>query len=470
MKKSRNIIVLFGVLAVLISLYLFLKYRPQEKADEPNVASETVTLVNLENEKIKQIALKTKKHMINFIKKGEQWTSNLAFPITESEVNGLSYVFFGLRAEQVIDESPEDLEQYGLKDPAVTIEVTAVNETKPTIMYLGDLTPAGTSYYFKLHDDPAVYTIGSYHGEKFLLTPADFRDNSLARIDIEKINYFKLSRTGQPDLEIRINTEDSEFAQYGIGIWQMTKPYQEPMPVVTDKFQSILQSITSITNADRFIDDNPADLSRYGLAKPRAEVLIKDNQSQFSLLIGKPVNDEAFYCKKPDSKAVFTISSNDLFFLDTKAFELVEKFAYIVNIDDVDKIQITGLGSHHDLSITRKEKKSSTADSPEFDASYQIDGKKVKEQLFKSAYQSIIGLTVESECPTEPKNQTPELTMTFSLNKGVQRKILINYVPYDYDFYAVFRGGKAEFLISKDQVKSMLNELKATIEGKNKNN
>lgn len=470
MKKSRNIIILFGVLAVLTSLYLFLKYRPQEKTSDSNLASETITLVNLENENIKQITLKTKNHRINFIKKGEQWISNLAFPIMESEVNSLSYVFFGLRAEQVIDESPQDLEQYGLKDPAVTIEVTAVNETQPKIMYLGDLTPSGSSYYFRLHDDPTVYTISSYNGEKFLLTPADFRDNSLAQIDIEKINYFKLSRAGQPDLEIRLNTENSEFVQYGISIWQMTKPYQEPMAVATDKFHSILQGITSITNADRFIDDNPADLSRYGLAKPRAEVIIKDNQSQFRLLIGKPMNDEAIYCKKPDSKAVFTIRSNALSFLDTKPFELVDKFAYIVNIDDVDKVQVYGLGSKYDLTITRKAKKSSTEDSPEFEASYQINGKKVKEQSFKSAYQSIIGLLVESECPEAPKNRAPELSITFTLNKGPHREVQIDYVPYDYDFYAVFRGGKAEFLISKDQIKSMLNELKNTIEGKNKNN
>jgi hypothetical protein len=179
------------------------------------------------------------------------------------------------------------------------------------------------------------------------------------------------------------------------------------------------------------------------------------------------MNDESFYCKKPDSKEVFTINSNGLFFLDTKAFELIEKFVYIVNIDDVDAITISGLGCNHNLALTRKKKKASTEDSSEFDIIYQIDGEKVKEQLFKNAYQSIIGLTVESECPAQPKNNVPELSMTFTLNKGVQRKIQINYVPYDYDFYAVFRGGKAEFLISKDQVKTMLRELKEIIEKKN---
>lgn len=463
MRKSKNLLLLFAVLVGLSSLYLFLKYRSQENSDEIKVSSETITLVNIDNETINKMVLKSKNCTISFTKKEQQWTSNFSFPIKESEVNSLSYVFFGLRAEQLIDESPEDLEQYGLKDPAVIIEVMAGEDKTPKIMYLGDLTPSGTSYYFKLDNDPKVYTIPSYHGDKFKLTPADFRDNSLAQINIEKINYFKLSRAGQPELEIRINTESSDFAQYGFGIWQMTKPYHEPMSVLTDKFQAILQSITSITNAEKFINDNPVDLEPYGLAKPQAEIIIKDNQSQFRLLVGKSTNNEAFYCKKSDSKAVFTISNDNLYFLNTKAFDLVEKFAYIVNIDDVDKITLSGQGFNHTMEISRRRKK---AEDSEYDIRYQINGQKVKEELFKMIYQKIIGLMVESECPTKPKNNIPDLSMTFYLNKGLQREIRIDYIPYDYDFYTVFRGGNSEFLISKDQVKTMLREFESLIKGK----
>ncbi len=465
MKKSQKILTLFAVMAVLLSLFLFLKYRPQEQAEDVKAPSKSITLVNLDNEAIKMMVLKSADQTLRFEKKNQLWTANFSFPLKQSEVKNLSYVFLGLQAEQIVAESPDDLGEYGLQNPAVTIEVTAINDKAPKIMYLGDLTPSGTSYYFKLANDPAVYTIAGYNGEKFKLTPGDFRDNSLAQIEIEAINYFKLTRAGQSDLEIRVNTENSEFAQYGIGIWQMTKPYQEPMSVVTDKFQPILESITSITNAEKFIDDNPADLNRYGLTNPRAEVVIKDKQSQFRLIIGNPMNNESFYCKKPDSKAVFTISSNDLFFLDTKAFDLVEKFAFIVNIDDVDKIVLSGLGSNHNLAIARQKKKATTDDSPEFEATYQINGKKVEEQSFKTIYQSLIGLMVESECEVKPKSTTPDLRMTFYLNKGPQREIHIDYVPYDYDFYAVYRGGKGEFLISKDQVKAMLRQLEDLIKG-----
>lgn len=461
MKKSKNILILFLIMAILVSLYLFLKNRPEKDGDSQTV-SDTIFIVDLESDKINKIVLKSKNHTLSFVKKDEQWTANLPFPIKEGEVNSLSYIFFKFRADQLIDEAPVDLEQYGLKDPAVTIEVSTEDQRLYT-MYLGQRAPTGTSYYFKLKDDPAVYTIPDYNAKKFMLSPADFRDNSLAQIEIQDINYFKLSRAGKPDLEIRLNIEQSEFAQYGFGIWQMTKPYQEPMSVATDKFQPILQSITSITNAERFVDDNPVDLSRYGLAKPQADLLIKTKKSQFRLLIGNSVNGEdAYYCKKSDSKEVFTLSGNSLSFLNTKPFELIEKFVYIVNIDNVDKVTISGLGSNRVLEIVRKEAPSKD-EATKIEADYLLDGKKIKEDQFKKIYQSLISLLVEAECPNQPKNATPELKMTFHLNKGPHKEIKIDYIPYDYDFYAVFRGGKAEFLISKDQVKAMIKELENLI-------
>lgn len=436
--------------------------RPKNDTMKVSTPDKAISLVNLEDSQIQKIVLKSKNRTLTFTKKNQDWASNLSFPLKRSEIESLSYTFAGLQAEQLLDESPSDLEQYGLDSPLITIEVTTTTqETK--VMYLGDLAPSGASYYFKLQNNPAVYTIANYNGDKFRSTPADFRDPSLAKIDVQSVSYFKLSRAGKPDLEIQLNTDTSEFAQYGIGIWQMTKPYQEPKSVVTDKFQPILESITSITNAEEFIDENPSDLNRYGLANPQAEVVIKDKQSQFRLLIGKPINDTAFYCKKPDSNAIFTINSNNLYFLDTQPFDLVEKFAFIVNIDDVDKIEVSGLGSNHTMVITRKQK----SPKSKITTNYQVDGKRVKESLFKTIYQTLISLQVESEGQIQPsKISTFELKMIFYLNKGPQRKIDIEYVPYDYDFYMVYQSGKGEFLISKDQVNKAIQDLETLIKSK----
>src|SRR5699024_2505294 len=106
------------------------------------------------------------------------------------------------------------------------------------------------------------------------------------------------------------------------------------------------------------------------------------------------------------------------------------------------------------IRTTKKAEKEGEED--EVIETYKVDGKEVEEKPFKTYYQSLIGLMVDAENDNE-SDQDPEVMTTFFLNKGKDREIHVDYVPYDNDFYVVERGGRAEFVISKQQVKKMLN-------------
>ncbi|HHW70184.1 MAG TPA: hypothetical protein GX392_02415, partial [Clostridiales bacterium] len=185
------------------------------------------------------------------------------------------------------------------------------------------------------------------------------------------------------------------------------------------------------------------------------------------IYIGEEYDDETVYFKTDDGDSVYTIEKSKLEFMDIKPFELVEKFAYIVNIDDVDKIVVEGGGKSHTLTLTRtiQEAEGEEDEEDEVITTYKVDGKEVEEDSFKKYYQSLIGLIVDAENNEEP-NADPEVKTTFFLNKGKEREVHVDYVPYDKDFYLVVRNGKAEFLISQKQVKNMLNDLELLIEGK----
>ncbi|HEY8463698.1 MAG TPA: hypothetical protein VIM29_06735, partial [Bacillota bacterium] len=53
----------------------------------------------------------------------------------------------------------------------------------------------------------------------------------------------------------------------------------------------------------------------------------------------------------------------------------------------------------------------------------------------------------------------PEVKITFYLNSGPVREHHFSFVSFNPDFYAIFRNRRSEFLISKDQVQVMLQEL-----------
>lgn len=463
-KKSKNILILIIVLGVLIGAYYYVNNMPSED-DEPN--EEKIEISKFDKEKIVKMTLKKKDDTLTLTREGEEWKVDYPHEIklNNSAIDDIAYSFASLYAERVIDEDTKDLSNYGLEDPQAIAEAELDDGVKKKF-YLGDKTPTGDTYYLMAEDDPKVYVVWMNHGEHFTYSLSDIRDKKLPEIDKMDFKYLKIDKKDGRPIEIRMNEDQTEEqASFGLGLWQMTEPYNEPMGVDGDKFQKTLDSIPAFTIKD-FIDDDPEDLAKYGLEEPEIEFTFKDSENSLQLHIGKEHDDKTVYCKTPDSNSVYTIEKSKLEFMDLDPFTIVDKFAFIVNIDDVDKIVVEGGGKTYTLTITRTtEKSDKEGEEDEVIETYKLDGKEVEESPFKKAYQSLIGLLVDAENNKEPDGK-PEVETTFFLNKGKEREIHVDYVPYDNDFYVVMRGGKAEFVISKQQVSKMLDTLELLKEGK----
>ena len=165
------------------------------------------------------------------------------------------------------------------------------------------------------------------------------------------------------------------------------------------------------------------------MEEPEGEFVIEDSETKLHIYIGKEYDDEAVYFKTDDSDSIYTIEKSKLEFMDVQPFELVEKFAYIVNIDDVDKVLVEGDGKSHTLTLTRTTQEAEEEDEEdEVITTYKVDGKEVEEDSFKVYYQSLIGLIVDAENNQEPDAE-PEVKTTFFLNKGEEREVHVDYVP-----------------------------------------
>lgn len=481
MRKSRTIIILVVLLAVLAGLYFYLANRPQ--SDDSEIESEKVSILDFDKNDITKMELKSKNDELTFNKvekeveeekdgkkekvKKSMWEVEYPYEITLKQMNvdDIAYSFASLEAERVIEEeTPEDLAPYGLKDPQAVGQATLEDGSKK-VLYLGDKTPSGNSYYLMVDGDPKVYEVWTNHGEHLLYTLSDVRDKSLPGINSQELSYLKLDRKDGKPIEVKMNDDQSEEqAQYGLGLWQLAQPYNEPMGVDTQALSDMLETLPSFSIQD-FVEDGVEDLSKYGLDEPSLEMIIKDSENTLHLLFGKEYDEDKIYFKTPDSDSVYGMNKSSIKFADIKPFNLVEKFAYIVNIEDVDKIIIEGQDKTHTLSMSRETKKAEKEDEEdEVITTYMVDGDEVEEKPFKKAYQSVIGILVDAE-NGEELTENPEIKTTFFLNKGENREVHINYVPYDNDFYAVFRSGKAEFLVNKGSVHKMMDDIEALIRG-----
>jgi hypothetical protein len=472
-KRPHQLLLLGVIILGLLGVYFFLKQKPLTQTPPVPAASAKpeIVLAKLDQTQINKLVLKSTKGHLTLVKRNGVWQSEPAQPykLNQAPIETAVATFAALTATEVIDPAPHDLQQYGLAPPCVTVTVSTAGQTNPLAISLGELTPAGYDYYARRQGDPKVYSISGADGGRFKLSLNDLRNRDLPQIDLQQCQSFKLIRPRQPTVEIVENPErDVSGADYGMSNLILVQPYHEPLTVNVDQFnKKILPGLEGLERQE-YIADHPPSLAPYGLEHPRYELVVKDKTGKtLHLLIGKNHDVDYFYAKTPEDPAVFTITKDLATVLDIKPFQLVNRLAYIINIDTVDQIEVESGGQKQTFTLSRKTQNARSKEKPaETVTTYRLAGKPIKEAVFKTFYRSLIGLTFEADHPAGLPTAKPAVKTTFYLNKGKNRICRIDYVPYNHDFYAIDHNGHSEFLISKDQVTRMLQDLKAVVQGK----
>ena len=452
------------VIAAAIGGTLYLR-RPRPAP--ANASADRVELAALDQKNLVKMVLTDRAEgTLVLEKKGESWTagSSEGIALSASKVSDLAYNFSSLTAERTVEENPADLAQYGLS-PARARAEGSFSDGTVTTFFLGDRSPAGDAYYLQVKDDPKVYAVWTIVGEHFHWTLKDLRDRTIApAIKAEEITYMLMRRADGSVVEImEKSTEEVKSFQLGFGRYFLTRPYHAPRGLDAEKQETVLKGPLGIEIAD-FVDDDP-DLSAYGLTKPWGEVVVRDKANTLRFQFGAKSRDGKYYFRIGGKPNVYSVDEAKLSFMTTPTFEIVDKFAFIPNIDDVDRLEITSDGATHVLSLARTKKTAQKqGEAEEVVTAYEADGKSVEEDSFKKFYQRVIGLLVDGEVRTPPSGK-PQVSTRYVLNKGAVRDVTVSYVPHDRDFYAVFVGGACDFAISRIRVDAMRADLARLLAG-----
>jgi hypothetical protein len=235
--------------------------------------------------------------------------------------------------------------------------------------------------------------------------------------------------------------------------------YSYPVTVKNETFAELIQPLPDI-KAEELIENDAKDLAKYGLDKPTLRVVAKDkSNASMDISFGKDKDEDNIYFKTADSSAVYAITKGVTQpFINAKPFDLYDKLAYIVNINDVNRVEIKTASSTYNMEISREKKKAEKeGESDQTVEKFKVNNKDVEEDKFRDVYQAIIGLAVDSEKDKEVK-ENPEVAMTYYLNKGDEKIVKVTFTPYNGDFYAVHINGKSEFVISKAKLAKALGQ------------
>ena len=464
-KRSWTLIVVLVVLAGLVGGY-FLLSRPKPAP----AAAKPVELSKGDKDKLVKVMLSDRPEgTLTLARTGANWVLEPRAPasvtLDPSNLDDLAATFTSLTADRVIDEKPADLAQYGLKPPRATATGTFADGTAHTL-YLGDKSPTGSSYYLQVKGDPRVFTVFSYAGERLHWTVSDLRSKSISpAINYDEVTYVKLVQGDGTAIEAKEKTPDeTKSYQLGFGKYILTRPFAYPRGLDSEKQDSLIKGAQGISIAS-FVEDEPRTLEKYGLARPLGEIVVKDKANMVDFLVGARKDATESYFMIKGQPAVYSTATSNLSFMGTKPFDLVDKFIFIPNIEDVDKVVITAAGKTRELAIARTTKKAEKkGEQDTVESTYTVDGKSADDSNFKKFYQSVIGLLVEGETAHRVPD-VPEVTVRYILNKGPQKTVTVEYAPYDRDFDAVFMNGVNVFALTKQQLNGMLVKLDLLVKG-----
>lgn len=409
-------------------------------------------------------------------------------PIKQDNVTSMVNLIGEIKADRLVSENPEDLGEYGLSEPTATLQATQKDGTSLTLQ-IGKEAIGGIGYYARINEDNKVYLLNSKYATGLKYSDTDMTNIEAGPIiTAQNIRHIEIDNRDTADFEL-LFSQGNELDYSGTGMypWVLLKPYEEGYTVDLTKVNDVLPNYSSF-NFTSCVNYDSKDLSSYGLADPLASIYVQYYETNTKTLpkpevdpttgkqiTGKSVNedkdfkiyvgnmDEAgdYFVKTEGSNAVYTMSSATVNkMLQVNAFNLLNTFVAIPNIDSVDKINIEIEGKLYTMEIKRTAGKNAKGEEVT-SAAYYYNGNATDEDTFKTVYKSMTAANYDSEIKADVTagGQQPFMTISYHIF-GKNKTITASYLPYDDSFYLVDTGNAIRFFADKRKIDDIAGTIK----------
>jgi len=300
MRGLKSTIALVVVLAGLGAYIYFVTWKQPEGGDTGK--KQEKVFASLDASKIEEIKVTSAAGDATTVKKdasGWQVVQPLSAKADDGEISNLSSALSSAEIVRVIDESPANLNEYGLSNPRIEVDFKAAGDKDYKKLLVGEKTATGSDLYAKRNDEKKVFLIAAMNETSLNRTTFDLRDKGLLKFDREKVDAIDVTAGGKT---IAIAKEG--------GDWKLTRPVQTKADFgsvegLVGRLQSAQMKSIAADQA------SPADLKKYGLDKPEATVNLAIGSSRATLLIGgKADKENTVYARDASKPAVVTVEQS----------------------------------------------------------------------------------------------------------------------------------------------------------------
>lgn len=476
MKKNKGLIIGILILVLLLAAYFVL--RSLNLNDEDDQEEETTeTVFEIDAEDIGQLQIVSGDNTFDFTHSDDTWSysQDSSFPLSESAIlDKVSYVT-SVSSTRTI-ENPENLEEYGLDAPEVTVKVTDTDGEENTLK-LGATNDAVSGCYMSLNDDNSkIYLVDSSLKENLQFDLSDIADKE----EIPSITGSTITSVSiqKPEGTARLYQDSS--SETG---WTFADTDGSTVPADSSLVSTYTSNFSTLAWTN-YVTYDLSNLRTYGLDNPtvitvdyqveeEAEDTDSEDESsedsedseeestvtvdkQMVMLLGNQTEDSTYYYGKlQEDSCVYTIAASTIQnitevnkedFLSTKVADY--SFA------DLDKVTFTRNGETYTATKETVEVESEDEDGETTEETkYMINDKEIETTDFNNFYNLITAMTWQSQDENAQPSGDAEMSINFYKEGGIN--VTVDFYSYDTNFYLVVDSKGNHMMVNKMDVREL---------------
>lgn len=321
--RFRNTLFLF-ILLLAVGAYIYFVEQPRQEA-----AAKKTTLLEADIEDVTSVQLTYPDREVALVKDGDQWkmTKPVETRGDESAMKNIVNSVVTCEVTRELEDPSSDLKTYGLDTPFATITLGLKDGKQLPKVRFGNTTPVGASAYAKRDGEQAVLLTSSTCRTAVDKQIKDLRDKTLVEFEDDDVQGFQIERPGDV---VSVERKD--------GSWKIS-----PGDFAADSntVRTYLSSMRTV-RAVEFPDDQPGDLSVYGLDSPRLRVRIRlSGSEERTIEFGDELANKSSYVRVGDRPGVYEVGEYTYRNLDKTPRDLRDKTVLPFDVDSLQSIDVT---------------------------------------------------------------------------------------------------------------------------------
>jgi hypothetical protein len=426
MARGRSLLLL-TVVALALGAYIYFVEMPRDTTDP---ATRKDQLFSVEAAAIEELEVRASNGTTTTLKKeGDDWriTAPETLDADETQVSSILNTIESAEIQRVLDANPASVADFGLDPPRYSIAFRKAGDAQPTRLLLGQKTPTGADLYARIDGDPRLLLISGYLEDSLHKTIFDLRDKTVLKFTRDAVDTISVDAKGAPAITLTKKGEQ----------WRLTAPVDARADFgVADSLISRLEQarMKSIVPAEA---QTPADMKKYGLDAPQAQVTLGAGSTRATLAIGAKADDTSVYARDLSRPVVFTVESSLLDDVKKNPNDLRMKDVFAFRSYSALSVDLTTGGQTYAFAKEKPADQSATADVWKMKAPA---GKDVDQTKFTDLLATLSNLRAERFVDKAPAGADTLTVVARSGDAASPTEDRVTFRKVGNDVYALIAG------------------------------